>query len=185
MNISWVLADSATADPTVDTVELKRLGAFWGSWRTWRAWHTDNVICHDQSKAAELIKRNFQNNCNFYMPNSVYTSLDRPDNVRLYEGAFVHDVDRQEEIVAIHLAATTNDIVLLYGFDLTKLEPGPDRLLAHKAHHHRNHIHQAIKDFAQVQWVIVDHFGELDTNLVILDNVVTDNLQTVLALGPD
>jgi len=185
MNISWVLADSATADPTVDAAELKRLGAFWGSWRTWRAWQTDNVICHDQSKAAELIKRNFQNNCNFYIPNSVYTSLDRPEGVRLYEGAFVHDVERQEEIVARHLAATTSDIVLLYGFNLTELEPDPDRLLAHKANHHRNHIRQAIKDFAQVQWVIVDHFGKLDPNLVNLDNVVTDNLQTVLALGPD
>lgn len=185
MNISWVLADSTPADPAVEVAELKRLGAFWGGWRTWRAWQTDNVICHDQSKAAELIKRNFQLNCNFYMPNSVYTSLDRPDGVRLYEGAFVHDVDRQEEIVAIHLAATTSDIVLLYGFDLTELESNPDRLLAHKAHHHRNHIRQAVKDFDQVQWVVVDHKGDLDPNLANLDNVVTDNLETVLALGPD
>ena len=183
MNISWVLADSTTADPTVDISELKRLGAFWGSWRTWRAWQTDNVICHDQRKAAELIKRNFQNNCNFYIPNSVYTSLDRPDNVRLYEGAFVHDVDRQEEIVAIHLAATTSDIVLLFGFGLTELESNPDRLLAHKAHHHRNHIRQAIKDFAQIQWVIVDHLGDLDPNLVILDNVMQDTMDSVLSLS--
>lgn len=185
MNISWVLADSATADPAVDIAELKQLGAFWGSWRTWRAWQTDNVICHDQSKADELIKRNFQNNCNFYMPNSVYTSLNSPDNVRLYEGAFVHDVERQEEIVAVHLAATTSDIVLLFGFDLTELEPNPDRLLSHKAHHHRNHIRQAIKDFDQVQWVVVDHTGELDPNLVNLNNISTDSLQAVLALAPD
>jgi hypothetical protein len=185
MNISWVLADSATADPTVDIGELKRLGAFWGSWRTWRAWQTDNVICHDQSKADELTKRNFQSNCNFYIPNSVYASLNRPDNVRLYEGAFVHDVDRQEEIVAMHLAATTNDIVLLFGFDLTKLISNPDRLLSHRAHHHRNHILQAIKDYDQVQWVVVDHAGELDPNLVNLSNVVTDSLQAVLALGTD
>ena len=185
MNISWVLADSAMADPTVDISELKRLGAFWGSWRTWRAWQTDNVICHDQSKVDELIKRNFQRNCNFYIPNSVYATLNRPDGVRLYEGAFVHDVDRQEEIVALHLSAATSDIVLLFGFDLTKLEPSTDRLLAHKAHHHRNHIRQAIKDFDQVQWAIVDHKGEIDTNLAILPNVVTDSLQAVLALAPD
>jgi hypothetical protein len=185
MNISWVLADSATADPTVDIVELKQLGAFWGSWRTWRAWQTDNVICHDQNKADELIKRNFQNSCNFYIPNAVYTSLDRPNGVQVYEGAFVHDVDRQEEIVAIHLAATTSDIVLLFGFDLSELVPNADRLLAHRAQHHRNHIYQAIKDFDQVQWVVVDHTGDLDPNLVNLDNVVTDNLETVLALGPD
>jgi hypothetical protein len=185
MNISWVLADSAIADPAVNIVELKRLGALWGSWRTWRAWQTDNVICYDQSKTAELIKRNFQNNCNFYIPNSVYTSLDRPDGVRLYAGEFVHDVDRQEEIVAIHLAATTSDIVLLLGFDLTELEPNPDRLLGHKAHHHRNLIRQAVKDYAHVQWVVVDHLGKLDPNLTNLDNISTDTLQAVLALAPD
>jgi hypothetical protein len=185
MNISWVLADSATADPAVDIGELKRLGAVWGSWRTWRAWQTDNVICHDQSKADELIKRNFQNNCNFYIPNSVYTSLGGPEGVRLYEGTFVHDVDCQEEIVAMHLAATTNDIVLLFGFNLTELESNPDRLLSHKAHHHRNHIRQAIKDFNQIQWVIVDHTGDLDPNLANLDNVVTDSLQAVLAIASD
>jgi hypothetical protein len=28
MNISWVLADSATADPTLDIAELKRIGVF-------------------------------------------------------------------------------------------------------------------------------------------------------------
>jgi len=114
MNISWVLADLATADPTVDIAEFKKLGAFWGSWRTWRAFQTDNVVCHEQRKADELLQRNFQTNCNFYISNSVYTSLDRPNGVCLYEGSFVHDVDHQEEIVAMHLAATTNDIVLLY-----------------------------------------------------------------------
>lgn len=185
MNISWVLADSTPADPTMDIDQLKQLGAFWGSWRTWRAWQTDNVICHDQTKANELVKRNFQNNCNFYIPNNVYTSLDKPNGVRLYEGEFVHDVNRQEEIVAMHLAATTNNIILLLGFDLTELEPTTDRLLAHKAHHHRNHIRQAIKDYNQVQWVIVDHAGELDPNLANLANVTTDSLQSVLALIPD
>jgi hypothetical protein len=185
MNISWVVADSEIADPAMNIAEIKRLGALWGSWRTWRAWQTDNVICYDQNKTAELIKRNFQNSCNFYIPNAVYASLDRPDGVRLYEGAFVHDVDRQEEIVAVHLAATTSDIVLLLGFDLTELEPNPDRLLSHKQHHHRNLLRQAVKDYDLVQWVVVDHLGKLDPNLANLDNVSTDTLQAVLALAPD
>jgi hypothetical protein len=185
MNISWVLADSSSADPTVDIAEFKRLGALWGSWRTWRAWQTDNVVCHDQRKADELLRRNFQNNCNFYIPNSVYTSLGRPDGIRLYEGAFIHDVDRQEEIVAMHLAGTTSDIVLLFGFDLSELTSNPDKLLANRALHHRNHIRQAINDFNQIQWVVVDHEGELDPNLVNLGNITTDTLQAVLALAPD
>jgi hypothetical protein len=185
MNIGWVLADLATADPTVDIAEFKKLGALWGSWRTWRAFQTDNVVCHDQRKADELLQRNFQTSCNFYIPNSVYTSLDRPTGICLYEGAFVHDVDHQEEIVAMHLAATTNDIVLLYGFDLTELLPNTDKLLTNRALHHRNHIRQVIKDSNQIQWVVVDHPNKLDPNLATLDNISTDTLQAVLSLAPD
>lgn len=185
MNISWVLADSAVLDPTQDIDSLKRLGAFWGSWRTWRAYQTDNVICHDQSKASELIKRNFQTQCNLYLPNSVYASMGRPDGVRLYAGDFVHDVVRQEEIVAVHLAASTSDIVLLLGWDLSELTKDGDRLSSHQAHHHRNLLNQAIKDYNQIQWVVVDHEGEICPNLAKLDNVVTDTMASVLALAPD
>jgi hypothetical protein len=185
MNISWVLSDTVVIDPTVDVESLKNIGALWGSWRTWRAYSTDNVICHDQSKTVELIKRNFQNYCNFYIPNSVYQSINCPAGVKLYEGNFVHDVINQEEIVAVHLAATTSDIVLLLGFDLTELVPEPDRLKTHQAHHHRNLIRQAIKDYEQVQWVVVDHLEPLDPNLVNLPNITVDTLQAVLALTPD
>ena len=167
MNISWVLADSVVLDPTLDPADLKQVGPVWGSWRTWRACQTDNVICHDMQKAADLVKRQFQNNCNFYLPNSVHASLDRPDGVRLYEGDFVHDVDRQEEIVALHLAASTSDIVLLLGFDLTPLSTDTDRLLAHRAQHHRNLLRQAMVNYDQVQWVVVDHPGNLDPKLLI------------------
>lgn len=183
--ISWVLADSVVLDPTVDIAQLKTVGPFWGSWRTWRSCQTDNVICHDQSKASELTKRNFQNSCNFYIPNAIYTSINRPDNVRLYEGAFVHDVVHQEEIVALHLAATTSDIVLLLGFDLSKLVASEDRLSTHRAQHHRNHIRQVIKDYNQITWVVVDHPGELDPSLTDLGNITQDNLQAVMALAGD
>ena len=185
MNISWVLSDSVELDPSVDLSSLKNIGAFWGSWRTWRSYSTDNVICHDQAKAVELLKRNFQNYCNFYIPNSVYQSIDCPSGVKLYEGNFVHDVINQEEIVATHLAATTSDIVLLVGFDLAELIPEPDRLKTHQAHHHRNLLRQAIKDYEHVQWVVVDHSEPLDPNLVNLPNITVDTLQAVLALAPD
>ena len=185
MNISWVLADSVILDPTQDIASLKDIGALWGSWCTWRAYQTDNVICHSQAKATELIKREFQKHCNFYIPNSVYSSIGQPSGIRLYEGDFVHDVVRQEEIVAMHLAASTSDIVLLLGFDLTKFSPNPDRLLANQAQHHRNLIRQAVKDYAHVQWVVVDHPDPLDPNLANLDNIVTDTLQAVLALATD
>jgi hypothetical protein len=185
MNIAWVLADSADIDPTQDIAELKRLGTFWGSWRTWRAYQTDNVICHDQQKASELIKRKFQTYCNFYMPNSVYAGLGRPEGVRLYEGEFVHDVIRKEEIVALHLAASTSDIILLLGWDLTALAPDPDRLRSVQSQHHRNLLRQTIKDYNQIQWVVVDHPAPLDPNFTKLENLSTDTLEAVLALAGD
>jgi hypothetical protein len=182
MNILWVLSDLAVIDPTQDVAALKQIGAFWGSWRTWRAYKTDNVICHDQFKAAELIKRNFQSNCNFYIPNLVYTSLDRPDGVKLYEGAFVHDVDRQEEIVALHLAATQADIVLLLGFDFTEPVKLENRLLEHRAQYYRLLANQVIKDNSQTQWVLVDHPGKVMQNWNTLDNLTCDTLLNVLTI---
>ena len=180
--ISWVLADSVVLDPTQDIKDLKRIGPFWGSWRTWRACQTDNVVCHDQIKASELIQREFQNLCNFYIPDSVHANLYRPDGIQVYAGEFVHDVVCQEEIVAMHLAATTSDIVIMLGWNLSELIPNTDRLLANQAQHHRNLVRQAIMDYAHIQWVIVDHTGTVDPNLTDLDNVVTDTLDTVLNL---
>jgi hypothetical protein len=185
MNISWVIADSAELDPTQNINALKKLGPIWGSWRTWRAYQTDNVICHSQVKADELTKREFQKHCNFYIPDSVNMALGRPAGVRLYAGDFVHDVVRQEEIVALHLAATTSDIVLLLGWNLAKLKPNSDRLESNQAQHHRNLFHQAVKDYAQTQWVVVDHPEPLAPSLQSLENLVSDTMATVLSLATD
>jgi hypothetical protein len=180
---SWVLSDSIELDPTQNIDDLKKIGPFWGSWRTWRACQTDNVVCHDQLKAQELLKREFQTKCNFYIPDSVYVSLDRPEGVNVYAGEFVHDVIRQEEIVALHLAASTSDIIILLGWDFSKLVPDNDRLQSNQKHHHRNLIRQAFVDYYQKQWVIVDHKDPIDPNLLNLDNVVIDTIDTVLSLA--
>jgi hypothetical protein len=182
MNISWVLADLAVLDPTQDLEPLKQVGAFWGSWRTWRAWQTDNVICHDQARADDLVKRDFQSSCNFYIPNSVYVLLNRPRGVQVYEGNFVHDVVGQEEIVALHLAATASDIVLLMGFDFTKKPKNSDRLQEHQAQHYRGLVAQVIQDNPQVQWVVIDPLGDLHPALADLTNLTQDTLQSAVNL---
>jgi len=180
--ISWVLSDDVVLDPTQDIDQLKLVGPIWGSWRTWRACQTDNVICHDQVKIAELIQRNFQTHCNFYIPDQAHASLNRPAGVRVYAGEFVHDVIRQEEIVAMHLAATTSDIVVLLGWNLSKLDTTTDRLHDSQYQHYRNLIRQAFVTYNHTQWVLVDHTGELDPNLTDLDNLVTDTLDHILLL---
>jgi len=178
--ISWVLSDRVQLDPTQDIAVLKTIGAFWGSWRTWRACQTDNVICHDQVRAAEFVKRDFQRSCNFYVPDTMHANLDRPTGVKIYAGEFVHDVIHQEELVAMHLAATTSDIVLMLGWNLAELKPDPDLLAANRERHHRNMVRQAFLTYDQTQWVIVDHAAALDKNIANLPNVVTDTLDSIL-----
>lgn len=180
MKISWVISDRAELAPDLDIQNLKNIGSLWGSWRTWRSCQTDNVICHDMKKAEELIKRDFNSRCNFYIPNSVYTNLGRPDGVRLYEGTFAHDVDHHEELVAMHLAASTSDIVLLLGFDLAPKPVNPDRLQEHRAQNYRNLVKHAIKDTPAVQWVVIDHPNDLMIELDNLDNLTQDNLNNVV-----
>lgn len=180
MNISWVFGDKAELDITVDIAEIKKIGPIWGSWRTWRSFQTDNVICYELQKAQDLIKRNFHQTCNFYVPNSIFETLERPEGVKLFEGTFVHDVEQQEEIVAMHLAASVSDIVLLLGFDFREQAKLSDKLAEHRAHNYRGLTKQAIKDHPEVQWVVVDHPGPFRKDLSELDNLGQDGLINVL-----
>jgi hypothetical protein len=182
MNINWVISDQAELDPTVPISQLKNIGSIWGSWKTWRSCQTDNVICHDMSKANELIKRAFHAVCNFYISNENYKLLDSPSGVRIYEGNFQHDVDFQDEIIAMHLAASVSDIVLLIGFDFTESTTNPDKLLEHRAHNYRSLTKQVIKSNPNVQWVVVDHPSPFRKDLLELENLTKDSLNSVLGM---
>ena len=57
MRITWALADVAEVNPAIEIERLKNIGPFWGGWRTWRSYNTDNVICHEESEARNLITR--------------------------------------------------------------------------------------------------------------------------------
>lgn len=180
MNINWVLANSAHIDPSVEISKLKELGSFWGGWRTWRACQTDNVVCNDQVKCAELLKRDFNKGCNFYIPNSVYLDLGRPQNVKLYEGTFIHEVDDQEDIIAMHLAASTSDIVLLLGFDFSEQPRFEDKLIEHRAHNYRSLTKQVMVSNQNIQWVVINHEKEFRKDLLGLPNLQKDNLQNII-----
>lgn len=181
MNVSWVLADSFILDPVIDIKEIKEVGPLWGSWKTWRGCQTDNVICHDLNKSGELLKRNFQNNCNFYIPNEYWTTLDRPEGVKLYEGKFL-DEFQPEEIVAMHLASSQSDIVLLLGFDLSEKNKNPNKLVEHHAHVYRTLVKHCIEYNPEVQWVLVDHPSPVMKMLSKLENLTTDTMENCLGL---
>ena len=71
MRINWVVADSTVVAPDVDINVIKNIASIWGSWRTWRGCSTDNVVCNDAGKARELLKRNMNEMCNMYIPESM------------------------------------------------------------------------------------------------------------------
>ena len=181
MNVSWVLADTLILDPSVDMSAIKAIGPLGGSWRTWRGCSTDNLICHHLGKSQELIKRSFHSTCNLYIPNDAWITLDRPSNVNLYEGKFL-DEFQPEEIVAMHLAASQSDIILLLGFDLTEKTKNPDRLLEHRAHVYRTLVRHCIENNPEVQWVLVDHPGDIMKSMSKLSNLVKDTMETALSL---
>ena len=181
MNVSWVLADNIILDPLADLPTMKEIGPLWGSWKTWRACSTDNVICHDQKKVVELIKRDFHKSCNFYIPNNTWVDLGRPDPVRLYEGKFI-DEFQPEEIIGMHLAAGSSDIVLLLGFDLSQKEKNPDKMVEHRAQAYRSLILHAIQDNPEIQWVLVDHPDPIMKMLETLPNLTQDTMVNALEL---
>lgn len=182
MNISWVLSNQLIPDPSIDIDVLKGIGPFWGGWQTWRSCSTDNVICNEFDRARSLLDRKFNEGCNFYIPNSIYQSLERPVNVKLYDGTTELDLENKEEIIAMHLAASQNDIILLLGFDWQPKPTNPDRLLEHQAKNYRNLIKRAIEENNQVQWVMIDHSKELMPELKDLPNLTQDTLASVIKL---
>jgi hypothetical protein len=167
MRINWVVADATVIAPDVDIAAVKDIASIWGSWRTWRGCSTDNVVCNDAGKARELLKRNMQEMCNMYIPESMYAELDRPRSVRLFGG---------------QLVSGQSDIVLLMGFDWTEKPISSDRLIAHRANNYRKFVVDAVQNNPQVQWVLVDHEGDVMPELADFDNLTQDTLQNVMEL---
>jgi len=180
MRVSWIITDSF-ASTTVDPENLKNIGPIWGSWRTWRAWNTDNVLCHDPGRARELLQRDFQKSCNLYIPNKHFALLNRPNHVNVYEGDFPGEMDAPEEIVAMHLASVGADLLLLLGYDLSPISVD-DRFERHKKTNYMNAFRATVNTYPDVQFVLIDHPGDLDKSFQSITNLTCDKYQTVLQL---
>ena len=180
MKISWVLANSTVIDPTVDIEKLKNIGPLWGSWRTWRSYNTDNVVCYTEPDVRNLIAKNFHNLCNLYIPDWLYSAVDRPPNVKLYQGEFHQTIDNPDEIVSMHLASSTSNIVLLIGFDLSPRNLDQDKLAKHKWHNYIQYFINIVKSNPDIQWVVVDHGPDIEKEVSKLSNLQFDTLPTIL-----
>lgn len=176
MNINWVVADATELDPGVDIDRLKSIGSVWGGWRTWRSCQTDNVICHNAVQAQRLVDQNFYSRCNFYVSNSLHAVLELPPQVHVYEGDFTHDIDHPDEVISMHLAAASSDIILLLGFDWTGT--GPDQ----REIDYRGLVAATVANHADKQWVVLDQSAPVRAELAKLPNFTQDTLTNVLAM---
>ena len=179
MEISWVISEDYN-DPIVKSEKLKEIGSTWGSWKTWRAYSTDNVLCADNTKAQDLIKRAFHSVCNFYIPQKSYTLLNRPTGVKVFDGDFPDDFTKQEDVIAMHLCSQS-ELVLLLGFNLQEVtEEDPTAKFLAKSY--QAAIRSDVKNNPNTQWVFIDHSEDMEKSLKDLENITCDTYENVLQL---
>lgn len=181
MRINWVFANGYQLDPTVDVEKVKDIGSTWGGWPTWHTCGTDNVICHSQVKAKELLAYGFHTRCNFYIPTKCYQSLGNPPGVNQYQGEFEQDVDQAEDIVALHLVSPVSDLVLLAGFDFGTIVTLPDK----SAQLQRQNYHglaRTVIASGSTEWIVVGQLSEFDPLYQGLPNLTCDTMENVLQL---
>lgn len=182
MQINWIFSANYNPGPEIDLDAVQNIGPSWGSWRSWRACNTDNVICHNRARTSDLLARNFQSGCNFYVPKSMYQELGRPMGVRLYDGEFKDEIDDLEDIIAMHLVSANSDIVLLAGFDFSEQEPKTNKLEQHCARNRLGLTYQVMSSNPEIQFVLVDHPKTVDKIYSGLTNLTCDVMKNVLKL---
>jgi basic membrane lipoprotein Med (substrate-binding protein (PBP1-ABC) superfamily) len=93
-----------------------------------------------------------------------------------------HNVKNQDELVAMNLAASICDVILLMGFDWGNPLTTTDKITEVKANNYLGLVHQAIKSTPNVQWILVDHPADIRQDLLTLPNLEQDTFENVLAI---
>jgi hypothetical protein len=150
MQVCWALSEDI-GKGAIDPAKLKNVAPIWGPYNTWREYRTDNVICHDNKKAKDLIARAFHAIFNLYLPKTSYIELGRPVGVKLYEGDFKDPlINNKEDIVTLNLVSDNYDIVLMYGWDLSPVDETLDKVEQHKQKAYRHNIATIIESTLQL-----------------------------------
>ena len=173
MKIAWLFSENTILGPQVDVDQLHDLAPIWGSWRTWRSYGTDNVVCYDSEQARQLVEQEYQKVCNLYIHQTTWEELGKPVNTRCFGGEFPHLFEFADDVVAMHLASTANDIVLMMGFRLDSSQPKSPYL---------DFVAQTVQTTTKTQWVLIDHESKLSKSFAGLKNITCDKLQNVLQL---
>lgn len=179
MQVTWVARSGYTWPDSTTPDQAKSIGPIWSSWHAWRACHSDNVVCDDIGQARALLQRAFQAVCNFYLPRRFYQQLERPSGVRWYDGEYQQQTECIEEIIAMHLASSQSDLVLLLGFDFATRETTGDAMADHRMRNQMGLMRQVIASASDTQWVALDHDAAFDPAFTALDNLSQDRLNIV------
>lgn len=184
MDMAWVLSSQSRFPSDIGIDNVKQIGPIWSSWRSWRDNHSDNVVCDDVGQARVLLQRAFQAVCNFYLPRRLYQDLARPQGVRWYDGEFQLDTASIEDVIAMHLASSQNDVILLYGFDFSIMNSTGDAVQDHRIRNQRGLYRQIISDATNTQWVVIDHDKAFDPAFAGLANLMQDTMAGVIGTNP-
>ena len=177
MNIAWLFAENTLLPPATDVQAIKNVAPIWGSWRTQRGYQTDNVICWDPQQATQLVSQGYGAICNLFIHQTVYEQLGRPEGIRVFGGEFAHAVDSEDDIVGMHLVASTADVVLMIGFDFTEPKnPTESRT------NYLGLAAQVVQDHPRQQWVLIDHSIDLAKPFKGQENITCDKMKNVLQL---
>lgn len=182
MNISWVVASRYKFPEQVSIDTVKSIGPVWASYKASPHCRCDNLVCDDLGQAQKLLTRVIQSQCNLYLPRKIFQPLGRPGSVFWYNGQFASDLDDVEDIISMHLAKSTADLILLCGFDFASISLESDAIVLHKKRHYLGLCRQVILANPDVQWVLIDHDGDIDKAFLSLTNLTRDSMQNVVKL---
>jgi len=181
MKVCWALSQETPTGLVAHDV-LTSVAPVWGPLSKWREYQCDNTICYDLKEAKQMINRAFHAITHFYVPKSFYIDLGRPVGVRMFEGEFKDNaVSNKEDIILMNLVAN-HDIVLMLGFDLSPVSNDLDLLEQRFEKAYRHNIKTIIKDNPNTQFVLVNYNKELAENLLGLDNLTQDTIDSVVDL---
>jgi hypothetical protein len=111
-----------------------------------------------------------------------HQTLNRPTNVKFYGGEFNQEVDSIEDIIGLHLASGSGEIVIMLGFDLPPIGELTDRFELHKLRNRYGLIRSLIASNPNTQYVLIDHKKQLEKTYQSLTNLTCDTLENVLKL---
>lgn len=178
MKIAVVFANQTWVDPLIDLGKLRQVGTIWSAWNQWHQLLPHHTICHDMTRAKELIAGNFHHRTELFVPETVFNALNKPRGIKSYGGEFLHEIDQPEELIAMFLAASAADIVVLVGYDW-KPSDSNDALVTYAAENRMRVIRDAIKDSPNVQWIIAAE--AVPEQLKEFENVDHDTIENIIS----